>query len=332
MMNSKRRLLSVLTLLASAVVLVACSTAPVHHSEGPRPSTSTTLPSPTNSSTSTTTPASITPAQPCGYRVANPSYRHVMWIWMENESYQFIIGAADAPYETALAHRCGLATNYHAISHPSLPNYLAATGGTTAGVSDDGEPSVHPLSGDSIFSQVDTGGLTGRGYVESMPTPCDTVTSGLYAARHNPAVYYIALRPACAIDDVPMGSIAGGALHVALQDNTLANFVFVTPNICDDAHSCPVQHGDAWLSGFLSMVFASVTYRLGHLAVFVTFDEGNADNHVPTIVAAPSVPSGTTSATYFDHYSLLRTAEELLGLPPIHNASSANSMVAAFHL
>jgi hypothetical protein len=255
-----------------------------------------------------------------------------MWIWMENESLVSIIGASDAPYATMLASRCGLAADYFAITHPSLPNYLAATGGMTAGVSDDGEPSTHPISGASIFSQLDAHRLSWRSYAESMPSPCDTVTSGLYAARHNPAVYYTALRAACARDDLPMGSITGGALHVALYNDSLANFVFVTPNICDDAHSCPVRHGDEWMASFLAIVLSSPTYRLGHLVVFVTWDEGNVNNQVPAIVVAPSVPTGTRSMVLFDHYSLLRTAEELLGLPPLLNAARARSMVAAFHL
>ena len=159
--------------------------------------------------------------------------------------------------------------------------------------------------------------LSWRAYAESMPFPCDTVTSGLYAARHNPAVYYTALRAACAHDDVAMGPIGSGALHRALYGGTLANLVFVTPNICDDAHSCPVLVGDQWLERFLAGVFASPTYRLGHTVVFVTWDEGNLDNRVATIVAAPSVPGGTRSGVAFDHYSLLKTAEQLLGLPAL---------------
>lgn len=182
--------------------------------------------------------------RPCGYRVAKPSYDHVMWIFMENESFASIIGAPDAPYASAVARRCGLATNYYAVGHPSLPNYLAVTGGTTAGVTDDGKPSAHLLSGASIFSQVDNAHLSWRSYAESMPRPCDTVTAGSYAARHNPAVYYTSLRPVCARDDIAMGTVKTGALHEALYSGTFANFVFVTPNICDDAHSCPVRHGD----------------------------------------------------------------------------------------
>jgi hypothetical protein len=255
-----------------------------------------------------------------------------MWVFMENESLVSIIGAQDAPYASLLARRCGLAANYTAITHPSLPNYLAATGGTTAGVTDDGEPSAHPIAGASIFSQLDARHMTWRAYAESMPRPCDTVTSGLYAARHNPAVYYTSIRAACSRDDVSLGSLSGGPLHRALSRNTLANFVFVTPNICDDAHSCPVRHGDEWLSGFLAMVLSSPTYKLEHLVVFVTWDEGNLSNQVPALVVAPSVPSGTRSEVSFNHYSLLKTAEELLGLPPLLEAKPARSMEAAFHL
>lgn len=342
MTEAGRRALVAVTLLGAMAGLVGCGPGTVAPS--PSPTGSTGAPVATTASTTstsfpaqsgtTTTPATLAVSadRPCGRRVRSPSYRHVMWVWMENESFGSIIGAADAPYETTLAHRCGVATNYWAITHPSLPNYLAATGGTTAGVVDDGEPSVHPITGPSIFSEVDAAGLTWRGYAESMPSPCDTVTSGLYAARHNPAVYYVRLRRACALDDVPMGPITAGPLYRALEGDTLASFVFVTPNICDDAHSCPVGHGDAWLSSFLSVVFDSPTYRLGHLAVFVTFDEGNSDNRVPTIVAAPSVSIGTRSALRFDHYSLLRTAEELLGLPLLDQAAKAASMADAFHL
>ena len=199
-------------------------------------------------------------------------------------------------------------------------------------MSDDGEPLLHPIAGASIFSQLGAHRLTWRAYAESMPVACDTVTSGLYAARHNPAAYYTALRSACAHDDVPMGTISGGALHRALYDDALANFVFVTPNICDDAHSCPVKRGDQWLSALLSMVFDSPSYRAGHLAVFVVWDEGNLNNNVPAIVAAPSVPARTRSAVGFDHYSLLRTTEQLLGLPSLLNSAKVRSMVGSFKL
>ncbi|HVB45884.1 MAG TPA: hypothetical protein VNF47_24685 [Streptosporangiaceae bacterium] len=74
-------------------------------------------------------PASAVPAAatgPCGTLATPPAYSHVIWIWMENHSYSDIIGNTAAPYINSLASECGLATNYHNITHPSLPNYIGA--------------------------------------------------------------------------------------------------------------------------------------------------------------------------------------------------------------
>jgi phospholipase C len=269
---------------------------------------------------------------PCDHPTASPVYRHVIWIWMENESFGSVIGSSDAPYLTSLAGKCGLATNYQAISHPSLPNYLAATGGSTFSIVDDVDPSGHPIKAPSIFGQVGAAGLTWRSYEESMPMPCDTHGSGLYAPRHNPAVYYVPLRLACHKSDITLGSATTGALAKDLQAGTLPSFAFVTPNLCHDGHNCSVQDSDRWLSKLLPVVFSSPTYRSGQTAVFVAWDEGVGDNHVPLIVAAPTVRAGTKSHGLFNHYSLLRTTEDLLGLPPLGRSANAASMVAAFNL
>ncbi|HEV8104493.1 MAG TPA: hypothetical protein VGP69_12245, partial [Gaiellaceae bacterium] len=91
----------------------------------------------------------------------------MIWIVMENHSYGQIIGSHDAPYLNSLAHKCGLAANFSAESHPSLPNYVAMTSGSTQGISDDGDPSEHQLSVQSIFSQLGGGW---RALDESMPS------------------------------------------------------------------------------------------------------------------------------------------------------------------
>jgi phospholipase C len=251
---------------------------------------------------------------------------------MENESLPMIVGSPNAPYQTALARSCGLATNYYAVTHPSLPNYLAATGGSTFGVVDDAEPSAHPLSASSIFSQISAARESWKGYAESMPKACDLVTSGAYAARHNPAVYYTNIRGACAHDDVPLGSISNGAFAKAARSAQLPNFSFVIPNICDDAHSCSIAHGDRWLEQFLPTLFSSPQYRRGEVALFLAYDEGSGDNRVATVVASPSVPTGVVSTVRYTHYSLLRSTEELLGLVPLRAAAKAASMVSAFNL
>ena len=272
-----------------------------------------------------------TSSAPC-QAMSNATIHSVVWIWMENESIGAIIGSASAPYQTALARRCGLAANYSAISHPSLPNYLAATGGSTFGVAADGEPSVYPIHSASLFSEVSAAHESWRAYDESMPTDCDLVTSGEYAARHNPAVYYVPLRAQCAHDDVPLGSLANGAFATAARQGTLPNFSFVTPNICDDAHSCPINQGDRWLSQFVPIILNSPQFNAGSLALFPTYDEGEGTNTVATTVIAREVRPGTVVHRAFTHYSLLRTTEQLLGLPLLGAAARAASMSAAFGL
>jgi hypothetical protein len=261
------------------------------------------------------------PNHPCGISGLVPHYRHVVLIVMENAGYNAIIGSPDAPYLNHLSKACGLATNYFAITHPSLPNYIALTAGSNFGIYDDGDPSQHPLDRPNIFSQ-----LRGdwRALEESMPYPCDRVTSDSYAARHNPAVYYTNLASTCARNDIP--------LRYPLDLN--AAFTFVTPNICDDMHSCPVAVGDRWLASFMPKIFSSSLYKKGELVAFITWDESDTSlaNRVATIVAAPSVPPGIRVGRAFNHYSLLRTVEQLLGLPPLGGARQAASMMEAFHL
>ncbi|MEO7982353.1 MAG: alkaline phosphatase family protein, partial [Sporichthyaceae bacterium] len=261
------------------------------------------------------------------------TYDHVIWIWFENKAP--VVGSSAAPYLTSLAAQCGLATDYHGIAHPSLPNYLAATGGSTAGVTDDGPPSAHPVAGPSLFSQVTDSGRQWRSYQESMPGTCALTDSGRYAVKHNPAAYYPGVRTDCARWDVPLGAPTGGALADALATGALPAFAFVTPDMCNDMHDCSVATGDAWLARWVPTILSSSAYAGGRTAVVVTFDEDDrtSGNRVSTVVVAPSVRSGTTSGTTFDHYSLLRTTEELLGLPPtLGKAATAASMRDAFGL
>ena len=267
-------------------------------------------------------------AGPCGGSTARIT--KVLWVWMENHSYSQIIGNSSAPYINSLASQCGLATNYHAIRHPSLPNYLAATSGSTHGITTDCSPTSCPISGRSIFGQRSSTGS----YEESMKSKCQLSNSYPYAYRHNPQVYYTAERTHCKATNVPMGTVSSGNLRSALNTGTLHAFNFVTPNVCIDMHDCSVSTCDKWLKSLLPVVFASPDYTSGRLLVVLTFDEASNDssNRVATILAAKRVPAGRRSGTRFTHYSLLKTTEQLLGLPLLRNAASAPSMRAAFGL
>ena len=108
----------------------------------------------------------------------------------------------------------------------------------------------------------------------------------------------------------------------------------MTPNLCNDMHDCSVSTGDSWLSTLLPKILGSSAYTSGSTAIFITWDEddSSASNHIATLVIAPSVPVGTRVATTFNHYSMLRTTEELLGLNTyLGGAATATSMRSPFH-
>jgi phospholipase C len=289
-------------------------------------------------------PAAAAAPGPCGTAAAPHAYRHVIWIWMENHSFGDIIGnTSKAPYVNSITARCGLAANYHATTHPSLPNYLAATSGLAQArlpvlsFLDCTVSVICDTSARSIFGQ----GETWKAYQESMPSSCDRSNSGQYAARHNPPPYYTSLS-GCASRDVPYTQ-----LRADLAGNALPAFSFITPNLTHDMHDGTIAQGDAWLAGNLPAILNSAPYRAGTTAVFITWDEGSggypvedcddtatidASCRVPAIVISPGTPAGLRSNAFFSHYSLLATTEQLLGLPKLGQAASSPTMIAAFHL
>ena len=303
----------------------------------------TRAPSATSGSASVPAAEAASASRPCGTQAQPGTYRHVIWIWMENHSSGTIVGSSQAPYITSLARACGLATNYHNITHPSLPNYLAATSGLPYSALQDFLSDCDPGAGcdtsaPSIFGQ----GETWKAYEESMPSDCDASDSGTYAVRHNPPAYYPTLR-GCSASDVPYSRLATDLAH-----NQLPAFSFITPNLIDDMHDGAVADGDTWLSRNLPSILGSAEYRNGSTAVFITWDEGEdggyvsgescATNttdvscHIATLVISPSTTAGTQSGTLFNHYSLLATAEQLLGLPRLGLAAAYPTMTKAFNL
>jgi hypothetical protein len=260
---------------------------------------------------------------------------------MENHSFGDIIGnTAQAPYLNTVASECGLATNYHNLSHPSLPNYIGATSGLTLRNLKPFDPDCNPskkcsTTAPSIFSQ----GETWKAYEESMPSNCAPSNSGECAVRHNPPPYDSTLT-GCANFDVPYTQLA-----TDLTANALPAFSFVTPNLIDDTHDGTIADGETWLSNNLPTILSSPEYQNGSTAVFITWDEGTGGKTgedcstnttdpsclVATIVISPSTPAGATSATLFNHYSLLDTTEQLLGLPPLAPVGSP-TMTTAFNL
>ncbi len=252
---------------------------------------------------------------------------HVLVIAMENEEASSIVGNSSAPYANSLIHRYGLATQSFAISHPSLPNYLALTSGSTQGITSDCTE-CHTGSV-NIVDQLEAAHISWKAYMENTPSPCFTgAEAGGYAKKHDPFIYY---------DDVAQSptrcnKIVGfEQLSSDLRHGTLPTYAWISPNLCDDGHDCGVSGGDR----FLSHAVPTLLRELGpHGFLVLTWDEGASNNgccgaaqggHVATVLAGPDVRRGARFGGFIDHYGVLGTIEEALGLPPLAGAANPHS-------
>jgi len=274
-------------------------------------------------------PAPMPAAPPAPATV--PAFSHVFTIVMENHEYGAVIGSSAAPYLNSLAASYGLATNYYAASHPSLPNYLALTAGSTFGVASDCTTCF--VSATNIADQVEGSGRSWKAYMEDMPTACFMgASSGNYAMKHDPFMYYNDIRnnPArCTAHVVPFTQFGAD-----MSSGQVPNFVWITPNMCNDTHDCGVSTGDAWLRNVVPTITGSPAFRNGGV-LFITWDEGSSNagccgdawgGHVATLVISSLAISGYRSATAENHYSLLRTIEDGLRLGHLGAAGWSSSL------
>ena len=272
---------------------------------------------------SRTPPVQRSPSPPA--RLAAGAPAHVALIVMENEEYGDVIGSRSAPYINGLARSYSLANGMYAIGHPSLPNYLALTGGSTFGVSSDcTDCTVHATS---IVDQLERAHLSWKAYMENLPQPCFAgPDAGEYAKKHDPFAYYTRVtdNPARCARIVPLSQLSADE-----RASALPSFVWITPNLCHDMHDCDVATGDRFLSALVPQLLSALGPR-GLL--FLTWDEGSSDDgccrlasggHVVTIVAGAQARRGAVINAPSDHYSVLQTIEDLLGLPRLRGAACA---------
>jgi phosphatidylinositol-3-phosphatase len=260
-----------------------------------------------------------------GAAAASPSAHgsHVIVVLLENAEYGEVIGASSAPYVNSLARRYGLLTRSYAIRHPSLPNYLALTSGSTQGV--DSDCSDCSVSATNLVDQLQRAGITWGAYLEDVPKPCFTgARSGGYAKKHNPFAYYTD------IVDSPARCrrLQGFAqLADAVRGGRLPTFAWISPNLCDDGHDCGVAAADR----FLGRTVPALLRGLGpHGFLVLQWDEGTSDagccagaargGRIATIVAGPQVRRGARSDAPIDHYGVLASIERALGLPALRGA------------
>lgn len=258
-----------------------------------------------------------------------PAFSHIFIIVLENKESSTIIGNAEAPYFNQLAQTYGLATQSHGQRHPSLPNYLALTSGSTHGITSDCTTCF--IDAPTIVDQLEAAGHPWKAYIESMPSPCFVGNKGkLYQQKHNPFIYYDTIRtnPMRCANIVPFDTFSAD-----LQANVLPDYVWITPNMCNDMHNCPVSTGDAWLKTWVPQILRSPAWQQDGL-LLITFDEGSSKagcctnavgGRIPTLVISPLGKPAYRSSVAYDQYSLLRTVEEAWGLPLLANAASSRS-------
>jgi hypothetical protein len=244
---------------------------------------------------------------------------------LENRSYDEVIGNPDAPYLNGLARRYALATNYYAIGHPSLPNYIALIGGSTFEIR--GDCTGCDTEARSLVGQLDAAGISWKAYFEDLtsnrrPGP----RTAVYDPHYNPFVYYEGIRSSA------LGRsrvVDFDELRSDLRRRTLPRFSWIAPGVLHDGHDGSLREADRYVSELVPRILRA----LGPEGVlFVTWDEGargdwsgidgtRGGGHVALIAAGGDARRDATTAVPANHYALLRTIEASFGLPPLGHAA-----------
>ena len=248
------------------------------------------------------------------HAAAVPSLNHVVVVVMENRNYDQV---RTAPYIARLVATASSFSDYHAITHPSQPNYLALWAGSTLGVSDDACPAPgSPFTAQNLGHACEAAGLSWRAYVEDLPSvgsdKCKA-NGDLYVRKHNPWTNFANLNHQ---NERPYTDLAKD-----IAAGKLPNLAFVTPNQRDDMHSGSLAKGDAWLSRNLPAMVKAVGPQ-GIVVLTWDEDDDGPSNHILTVAAGGPVKAGYVSPRRSSHYTLLRTICDALKLPAFGAARS----------
>ncbi|MEU9124532.1 alkaline phosphatase family protein [Streptomyces sp. NPDC048506] len=248
---------------------------------------------------------------------AVPTPDHVVVVVFENHAFSQVMGSSSAPYLNSLADDGASLTASFAETHPSQPNYYAMFSGDTQGVTDDSCVTPGFSSAPNLASEVTAVGKSWASYNESLPSDGSTTCkSGKYAQKHNPWFGF--------------GNVPTDTAHTfdafPTDFSQLPTVSFVVPNLCSDMHDCSVSTGDTWLKDHLKD-YADWAKTHNSL-LLVTFDEDNrlSGNRIPTVLYGQPVQPGSTSATTYNHYDVLRTLEDMYGTEHAGNAANGKDI------
>ncbi len=266
-----------------------------------------------------------------------PHLAHAFVVVEENHSFNDVIGNGNMPYLNGLASANGLATQYYADAHPSLPNYLVLTTGEGTSITGSaGDSYSGVVTGNNVVRVLTAAGKTWKCYAEALPSPSYLgADSGAYIQHHDPFPYFSDVQNSSsqAANIVPFSQLA-----TDIANNTLPDYAFIVPDVNDDAHDCPpgmstctdqqkLSNADQWLSANIQPLLASSAFQ--NSLLIITFDEGDdtdtahGGGQVATVIVSPSAKSGYQSTTFYQHESTLRTMMEALGVTDVPGAAAS---------
>ena len=270
-----------------------------------------------------------------------PLFAHVFIVVEENHSFNDVIGNNNMPYLNSLVSANGLATQYYADAHPSLPNYFVLTTGEGTSITGaQGDLFSGMVTQDNVVRALTAAGKTWKCYAESLPSPGYLgIDMGNYVRRHDPFTYFSDVQSSSgqASNIVDFTQLAAD-----ISNNALPDYAFIVPDVTNDAHNCPpgmtacsdeqkLANADQWLASNIQPLLASSAFQNSLLVI--TFDEGDATDiahgggQVATVIVSSLAKQGFKSTTFYQHESALRLMMEGLGVPDLPGgASSAPDM------
>jgi hypothetical protein len=277
-----------------------------------------------------------TPALSSDPVIGIPNFAHIVLIMLENRDYSTVIGPnTQMPLLNTLAQQEVLLSNYFAITHPSLPNYIALISGSTQGITSDCN-SCFINNQPNLADLIEASGRTWKSYEESMPSPCFIGDANPYAQKHDPFLYFdsIRLNPTrCDQSIVPLTALDGD-----LANNQLPNFSLIMPNLCNSGHDCSAATADKWVTDMIAKLQASPALGTNSM-IIITFDEGSdkstsgccglsspAGGQVAVVLITPTALPEFTDNTPYSPYSLLKTILTAWNLPALGITSQASVM------
>ena len=266
--------------------------------------------------------AAMTPPPPA------PTVRfgHVFLVVEENANFSDVIANPALPYLNGLANQYGLAANYFANAHPSIPNYFELTTGHVLTLIDASTPSDFPVSSENVVRDLLAAGKSWKSYAEDIPSVGYTGgDTGRYAVRHNPLAYFTDVQSDTTQvrNLVPFSQFATDRNAANLPD-----FSFIVPNLCDDAHDCSLGTADTWLKTNIDPLIQGAQFQKDGLLIIV-FDEANTldftsgGGHVAAVIVSPLAKRGYKSIAFYQHQSVLRLVLEGLGVTKLPGDAAA---------